>query len=88
MQISANAVFPTVLSHPAPSPRHRFTIRAEAGFLAACPGIGGPPVEVVPDLNRAVHFVDLDSALRRARLMTELGWDNLRIVEVLVPSPL
>ena len=87
MQTFATAVIPTVLSRPALSPRHRFTIRADGGFLAACPGLGGPPVTVVPHPGDAVHFVDFDSAVHRAHLMTEVGWQNLRVVEILVPSP-
>lgn len=67
---------------PALLHRHRFTIRAEDGFLAACPGIGGPPVAVVADHRQAVHFVDFQTACTRARLMTEIGWRNLRVVEV------
>lgn len=66
--------------------RPRFTIRAEGGFLAACAGIGGPPVTTVANVSEAVLFVDADEALRRARLMTEVGWHNLRVVEILVPS--
>jgi hypothetical protein len=66
--------------------RPRFTIRAENGFLAASPGIGGPPVATVSDASQAVHFVDLHEARSRALLMHEVGWTNLRIVEILVPS--
>lgn len=66
--------------------RPRFTIRADGGFLAACAGLGGPPVRTVADASQAVHFVDHDSACTRARLMSEVGWTNLRIVEILVPS--
>lgn len=82
MPISATAVAPTASSWQEPFRRHRFTIRADGGFLAACGGIGGPPVEVVPDYRNAVHFVDFQIAAIRARLMSELGWRNLRIVEV------
>jgi hypothetical protein len=42
-------------------------------------------VRVVPCATAAVHFVDFDTARIRAHLMTEVGWTNLRIVEVLVP---
>lgn len=82
MPIFATAAATTALSWPGRSPRHRFTIRADGGFLAACGGVGGPPVAVVPNHLEAVHFVDLHTAATRARLMTELGWSNLRIVEV------
>ena len=87
MPTSAIGAIPIVLSRPAPSPRHRFTLRADDGFLAATPGLSGPPVTVVPNPADAVHFVDFDAALNRAHLMTEVGWQNLRIVEILVPSP-
>lgn len=69
---------------PARLLRHRFTIRADNGFLAACAGIGGPPVEVVPDHRQAVHFVDFQAAWVRTRLMTEVGWPNLRVIEVVL----
>jgi hypothetical protein len=39
-------------------------------------------VEVVSDHRNAVHFVDFHIAALRARLMSELGWRNLRVVEV------
>jgi hypothetical protein len=42
---------------------------------------------MVPNPADAVHFVDFDAALHRAHLMTEVGWQNLRVVEILVPSP-
>ena len=86
MPISKTVAFPTALSKPEPSPRHRFTIRADGGFLSACGGIGGPPVALVPNPAEAVHFVDPDTAANRARLMLEVGWTNLRVVEILLPS--
>jgi len=82
MPIFATAAARTASSWPEPFRRHRFTIRADGGFLAACGGVGGPPVEVVPDYRNAVHFVDFHIASIRARLMSELGWRNLRVVEV------
>lgn len=87
MPTSATAASPAASSPPAPSLRPRFTIRTDTGFLATCAGIGGPPVAVVPNPLDAVHFVDFDTAHTRAHLMTEVGWINLRIVEVLIPSP-
>jgi hypothetical protein len=86
MRTSKTVAFPTALSKPEPSPRHRFTIRADGGFLSACDGIGGPPVALVPNPAEAVHFVDPDTAVIRARLMLEVGWTNLRVVEILLPS--
>lgn len=86
MPISATAVCQTASSQQGRSLRPRFTIRADAGFLAACGGIGGPPVTTVTNATDAVHFVDLHAARTRALLMHEVGWTNLRIVEVLVPS--
>lgn len=86
MRTSKTVVFPTVLSRPELSPRHRFTIRADGGFLSACDGIGGPPVALVPNPGEAVHFVDPETAANRARLMLEVGWTNLRVVEILLPS--
>lgn len=86
MPTFATEAYPVGLSPPARSLRPRFTIRADGGYLTACAGIGGPPVALVNDATKAVHFVDFDSALIRAHLMTEVGWTNLRIVEVLVPG--
>jgi hypothetical protein len=37
---------------------------------------------VVPDFHDAVLFVDFHTAALRGHLMTELGWPNLRVVEV------
>lgn len=88
MQISATAAYPAALYPPAALPRPRFTIRADGGFLATCDGVGKPPVAVVPNPLDAVHFVDFDAAYNRAHLMTEVGWTNLRVVEVLIPSRL
>lgn len=67
---------------PARSPRRRFTLRADDGFLAAWYGLAGPAVTVVPDFHDAVLFVDFHTAALRGHLMTELGWPNLRVVEV------
>jgi len=86
MPTSATAACRTASSPQGHSLRPRFTIRADAGFLAACGGIGGPPVTTVANATDAVHFVDLHTARTRALLMHEVGWTNLRIVEVLVPS--
>jgi hypothetical protein len=88
MQTSATAVFPTASCPLAHSLRPRFTIRSDHGFLAACGGIGGPAVTTVADPAQAVHFVDFDTACTRAHLMTEVGWSNLRVVEVLIPCVL
>ena len=65
---------------PLTSPRRRFCLRSPGGFLA-----GSTPIAAVPTPEDAVHFVDLHSARGRAQLLTELGWSDLRIVEVLVP---
>ena len=63
----------------------RYVIRTEAGFLAACTGIGGVPVEEVSDPFAAVRFADLDTAGLRARALLKLGWSNLRIVALGAP---
>lgn len=63
----------------------RYVIRTEAGFLAACTGIGGVPVEEVSDPFAAVRFADLDTASLRARALLKLGWSNLRIVALRAP---
>ena len=86
MRTSKTVAFPTALSKPEPLRHHRFTIRADGGFLSACDGIGGPPVALVPNPAEAVHFVDPDTAVIRAQLMLEVGWTNLRVVEILLPS--
>ena len=63
----------------------RYAIRTSGGFLAACTGIGGVPVEEVSDPWAAVRFADIDAAAYRARLLTKLGWHDLRIVALRVP---
>ena len=63
----------------------RFVIRANAGFLAVCAGIGGQPVDLVANALDAVRFVDLDTAAHRARMLTRLGWTDLRLIEISVP---
>jgi hypothetical protein len=63
----------------------RYAIRTENGFLAACTGIGGVPVQEVSDPFAAVRFADIDAAAHRARLLIQLGWHNLRIVALRVP---
>lgn len=66
-------------------PKSRYLLRAENGFLSASHAIEGPPVVVVPTPENATRFIDLISAVRRARAFTELGWRNLRIIELCVP---
>lgn len=62
-----------------PRRRRRFCIRVAGGFLA-----GSSPIAPVPSPEDAVHFVDIHSARTRALLLHELGWRDLRVVEVLV----
>jgi len=60
-------------------------LRTDNGFLSASHAIEGPPVTVVPTPENATRFVDLISAVRRAQAFTELGWRNLRIIELRMP---
>lgn len=89
MQISNNVA--SILASSSQDPllcRHyttRYVIRTESGFLAACTGIGGVPVEEVSDPFTAVRFADLDTAGLRARVLLKLGWTNLRIVALRAP---
>ena len=89
MQTSSNADWiPASFPQDPSLYRHfttRYVIRTEDGFLAACTGIGGVPVEVVPDPFAAVRFADLDTAGQRARALLKLGWANLRIVALRAP---
>ena len=89
MQISNNpAPIPALYPLDPLSCRHyttRYVIRTESGFLAACTGIGGVPVEEVPDPFSAVRFADLDTASQRARALLKLGWSDLRIVALRAP---
>lgn len=89
MQTSNNvASIPALFLQDPLSCRHyttRYVIRTEAGFLAACTGIGGVPVEEVADPFAAVRFADLDTAGLRARALLKLGWSNLRIVALRAP---
>lgn len=59
-------------------------IMADVGYLMASPTT--PATEVVMDPAQATHFVDIDSAIHRARLLTQLGWRDLRVVEFGIPS--
>lgn len=65
--------------------KSRYLLRAENGFLSASHTIEGPPIVIVPTPENATRFVDLISAVRRARAFTELGWRNLRIIELRMP---
>lgn len=89
MQTSDNAAaIPALYPLDPSSCRHfttRYVIRTESGFLAACTGIGGIPVEEVLDPFAAVRFADLDTAGQRARALLKLGWSNLRIVALRAP---
>lgn len=89
MQISNNvASIPALFLQDPLSCRHyttRYVIRTEYGFLAACTGIGGIPVQEVSDPFAAVRFADLDTAALRARALLKLGWLNLRIVALRAP---
>lgn len=70
------------------TPRHcttRYAIRTDKGFLAACTGIGGIPVREVSDPLEAVRFADYETAALRARALIKLGWDELRIVTLVMP---
>ena len=40
---------------------------------------------MIPTPDGATKFVDLITAVRRARALTELGWRNLRVVELRSP---
>lgn len=78
------ASFPLALTQCPPSTT-RYAIRTAGGFLAACTGIGGVPVQEVSDPGAAVRFADIDAAAYRARLLSKLGWHDLRIVALRVP---
>lgn len=89
MQTSSNTAWLRATSSQGTSPplhyTTRYVIRTESGFLAACTGIGGVPVEEVTDPFAAVRFADLDTAALRARALLKLGWHNLRIVALRAP---
>lgn len=85
MQTCAPAVTQTASYLRVRSRCRRFIIRSASGFLAAGDGPNCLPVTAVPDHRDAVHFVDFDAACTRARSLTELGWLDLRIVEVFLP---
>jgi hypothetical protein len=53
----------------------------------ACTGIGGVPVQLVPNPLDAVRFSDIDTAALRARLLRQLGWGDLAVVPIRVPLP-
>lgn len=85
MTTSSPGDFLTATSPPPALPTSRFLLRADRGFLAASHSSDGPPIRVIPTSDGATKFVDLITAVRRARALTELGWRNLRVVELRSP---
>jgi hypothetical protein len=45
----------------------------------------GQPVRLVASPEHAFHFVELFTAVRRGRALLELGWRDLRVIEVILP---
>lgn len=64
-----------------PPRRRRFCLRSGAGFLTDT-----LPISAAPTPEDAVHFVTLACARSRALALHDLGWRDLRIVEVLLPA--
>ena len=71
---------------PAQTLRSRFLLRAEKGYLYASHKPEGPPIEVCANPEFATRFVDHTTAVRRAFALQQLGWRNLRIVELRLPA--
>ncbi len=87
---SRPAVSPTVSYPLARSTCRRYTLRADAGFLAVAPSDWralASGIYFVPDPCRAVTFVDPDQAALRARRLYAAGWpqNTLRLVEITKP---
>lgn len=65
-----------------PLRRRRYCLRAGAGFLTDT-----LPITPVHSPEDAVHFVAIATARARAVQLHELGWRDLRVVEILLPWP-
>lgn len=68
----------------------RYTLRAEAGFLAVAPSdwrVLASGIYFVDDPCQAVTFVDPTQAALRARRLYAAGWpqNTLRLVEITKP---
>jgi hypothetical protein len=63
-----------------PLRRRRYCLRAGAGFLTDT-----LPITPVHSPEDAVHFVAIATARARAVQLHELGWRDLRVVEILIP---
>lgn len=61
--------------------RRRFTLLDRYGYL----GEHDKGLLYVHNPALAVHFVDIDAAAARGRILRQLGYRYLRIVEVLLP---
>ena len=78
--------YPTATSPPQTPTKTRFLLRADHGFLAATTErAAGPPIQLTPIPEAATTFVDPHTAHQRARMLTALGWSNLRVVELRLP---
>lgn len=62
-----------------------YTIRARGGFVAANHEREGPPIELVPEPEKATRFIEAITARRRAAALEHLGWSGLSIVPVQIP---
>ena len=77
---------PVVSFPPEPLQRHRFILRADGGFLRASHELAGPPITTTHNAVEATRFVDCTTAARRGAALEQLGWRNLRVVEVALRS--
>jgi hypothetical protein len=86
MLASETAAYPAATTQPTPSTRLYYTIRAEGGFLAASHAADGPPITTTASPESATRFVDIVTAGRRAAALQQLGWRDLRVIAIYLPS--
>jgi len=86
MPASETAAYPAATTQPTPFTRLYYTIRAENGFLSASHSADGPPITTTSTPENATRFVDILTASRRAAALQQLGWRDLRVIAIHLPS--
>jgi hypothetical protein len=72
-------------------PRKRFVLRCDGYrgsvrvFLGPNHDPTGQPIRLVSSPEAAFHFVELLTAVRRGRALLQLGWRDLRVIEICLP---
>jgi len=86
MHASENAASAAATTPPTHTTRLYYTIRADGGFLTASHAADGPPIVILPTPENATRFIDITAASRRASALQQLGWRDLRVIAVYLPT--